>query len=126
MLGTRGPTMEIVALKRTLFRYVVPALALAAAYGIAGRLGLLLAIPPGYATVLWLPSGLALVGVLMSGARVWPGIWLGSFMANFGPAFDGTNPAMLLTSATVATSIGVGAVVQALVGASLVRRCVGF
>jgi signal transduction histidine kinase/integral membrane sensor domain MASE1 len=118
--------MEIVALKRTLLHYVVPVLTLAAAYGIAGRLGLLLAIPPGYATMLWLPSGLALVGVLMGGARMWPGIWLGSFMANIGPAFDGTNAATLLTSAAIPTSIGVGAVVQALVGASLVHRYVGF
>jgi len=118
--------MEIVALKRTLFHYVVPVLILAAAYGIAGRLGLLLAIPPGYATVLWLPSGLALAGVLMGGTWVWPGIWLGSFMVNIGIAFDATNAATLLTSAAIPTSIGVGAVVQALVGASLVHRCVGF
>jgi integral membrane sensor domain MASE1 len=118
--------MKIAALKRTLFHYIVPVLTLAAAYGIAGRLGLLLAIPPGYATVLWLPSGLALVGVLMGGARVLPGIWLGSFMANIGPAFDATNTATLLTSAAIPASIGVGAVVQALVGASLVHRCVGF
>jgi hypothetical protein len=50
--------MEIVALKRTLFHYVVPVITLAAAYAIVGRLGLYLAIPPGYATILWLPSGL--------------------------------------------------------------------
>ena len=118
--------MEIVALKRTLLHYVVPVLTLAAAYGIAGRLGLLLALPPGYATALWPASGLALAGVLMGGARVWPGIWLGSFMVNIGTAFDATNAATLLTSAAIPTSIGVGAVVQALVGASLVQRCVGF
>ena len=118
--------MQIVVLRRILLYYVVPVLILAAAYGIAGRLGLLLAIPPGYATVLWLPSGLALAGVLMGGARMWPGIWLGSFMANIGTAFDATDAAALLTSAVIPTGIGVGAVVQALVGASLVHRGVGF
>ena len=41
--------MQIVVLRRILLYYVVPVLTLAAAYGIAGRLGLLLAIPPGYA-----------------------------------------------------------------------------
>src|SRR4051794_8852421 len=102
--------MEIVALKRTLFHYVLPVLTLAAAYGIAGRLGLLLAIPPGYATVLWLPSGLALVGVLMGGTRMWPGIWLGSFMANIGTVFDATNAAALLTSVAIPAAIAVGAV----------------
>jgi signal transduction histidine kinase/CHASE1-domain containing sensor protein len=62
----------------------------------------------------------------MVGARVWPGIWLGSFMANIGTAFDATNAATLLTSAAIPTSIGAGAVVQALVGAFLVQRFVGF
>src|SRR5262249_27066290 len=105
---------------------VVPVLTLAAAYAIAGRLGLLLAIPPGYVTALWPASGLALAGVLMGGAWVWPGIWLGSFMVNIGIALDATDAATLLASVAIPTSIGVGAVVQALVGASLVRRCVGF
>ncbi len=118
--------MEVVALRRTLLQGVVAALTLAAAYAIVGRLSLLLAIPPGYATALWPPSGLALAGVLIGGTWVWPGIWLGSFMANIGTTFDATNAATLLTSAAIPTSIGVGAVVQALVGASLVRRCVGF
>ena len=85
MLGTRDRTMEIVALKRILFHYIVPVITLAAAYAIIGRLGLLLATLV-YPTVLWLPSGIALVGVLMGGAQVWPGIWIGSFMANIGTA----------------------------------------
>src|SRR5262247_1844580 len=118
--------MAIVALKRILLHYVVPVLTLAAAYAIAGWLGLLLALPPGYATALWPASGLALAGVLMVGARVWPGIWLGSIMVNIGTAFDATNAATLLTSAALLTSIGVGAVVQAIVGAFLVQRFVGF
>ncbi len=114
--------MQIAVLRRILLYYVVPVLTLAAVYGIAGRLGLLLAIPPGYATALWPASGLALAGVLMGGARVWPGIWLGSFMANIGTAFDATDAAALLTSAMISAGIGVGAVVQALVGAALVHR----
>jgi len=38
--------------------------AMAAAYYVVGRLGLLLAIPPGYATAVWPASGIALAGVL--------------------------------------------------------------
>src|ERR671924_456251 len=68
----------------------------------------------------------ALAGVLMGGARVWPGIWLGSFVVNLGTAFDATHSAALLTSIAIPTSIGVGATMQALVGASLVRCFVGF
>jgi signal transduction histidine kinase/integral membrane sensor domain MASE1 len=111
--------------RRTLRHSVVAALTLAIAYMIAGRLGLWLAIPPGYATVLWLPSGLALAGVLIGGARVWPGIWLGSFLANLWTAVDATTAGALLTSVAIPTSIGVGATLQALLGASLVRRTMG-
>ena len=34
---------------------------IAAAYYVVGRLGLLLAIPPGYATAVWPASGIALL-----------------------------------------------------------------
>jgi len=105
---------------------MVPVLTLAVAYAVAAWLGLWLAIPPGYATALWPASGLALAGVLMSGARVAPGIWLGSFVVNLWTAWDASDAAALLTSVAIPTSIGVGATLQALVGAALVRRCVSF
>ena len=47
-------------------------------------------------------------------------------MVNIGTAFDATNAAALLTSAMISAGIGVGAVVQALVGSALVHRGVGF
>src|SRR5262245_20728276 len=56
--------------------------AVAVAYYVVGRLGLLLAIPPGYATAVWPASGIALAGTLIFGYRVWPGILLGSFLVN--------------------------------------------
>lgn len=49
-------------------------LAVAAAYFIAGKIALLMAIPPGYATAVWPAAGIALVVVLRCGTRVWPGI----------------------------------------------------
>jgi CHASE1-domain containing sensor protein len=118
--------MTVVPLRHTLRRSVSAALILATAYAVAARLGLWLAIPPGYATAIWPASGLALAGVLMGGTRVWPGIWLGSFLVNIWTAFNAPTTAALLTSIAIPTSIGVGATVQALVGALLVRRVVGF
>ncbi|TMG85345.1 MAG: PAS domain S-box protein [Betaproteobacteria bacterium] len=56
---------------------------LAAAYFLAAKLSLLLAIPPGYATAVWPPSGIALAAMLLLGPRVWPGIWLGAALANW-------------------------------------------
>ena len=54
----------------------------AAAYFVAARLSLALAIPPGYATAVWPPSGIALAAALLLGGRIWPGIWLGAALAN--------------------------------------------
>ena len=58
-------------------------LILTTCYYLTGKLGISLAIPPGYATAIWPPSGIALAGILLYGYRVWPGILLGSFLINF-------------------------------------------
>ncbi len=97
-------------------------LVIAAAYCITGKLGLLLAIPPGYATAIWPPSGIALAATLMYGYRVWPGTVLGSVLVNIGTALETASVAALLKSVALATSIGMGAALQAVVGAYLVRR----
>lgn len=55
---------------------------LAALYILTGRLGLLLAVPPGYATLIWPPSGIALGMMLVYGRPVWPGVLLGSLVVN--------------------------------------------
>lgn len=101
-------------------------LLMAAAYYVVGRLGLLLAIPPGYATAVWPASGIALAGTLLFGYRVWPGTLLGPFLVNVWTSLDTTSMASISKSVFLATSIGMGASVQAVVGAFLVRRFVGY
>lgn len=98
----------------------------AIAYGVTGRLGLLLAIPPGYATAIWPPSGIALAALLVGGVRVWPGVVLGSVLVNIWTAFDTSSAGAMLLSVARALGIGGGAAVQAVVGALLVQRYVGF
>lgn len=56
---------------------------LAATYYLTGKLGLLLAVPPGYATLMWPPSGLSIAALLIFGTNRWPGILLGAFLINF-------------------------------------------
>jgi len=102
-----------------------PVLGIAFAYFATGKLGLLLAIPPGYATAVWLPSGIALAGLLLCGLRASPGVLLGSFLVNVGVSFDASSTAAILKSLLIATSIGTGATLQAVAGAFLVRRFVG-
>ena len=56
---------------------------LAVVYFVAAKLSLLLAIPPGYATAVWPPSGIALAATLLLGNRLWPGVWLGAALVNY-------------------------------------------
>jgi signal transduction histidine kinase/integral membrane sensor domain MASE1 len=97
-------------------------LALAVAYAIAGKLGLMLAIPPGYATAVWPPSGIALGLLLLWGPRYWPGVLLGSMLVNLLSSYDGSTGWTLFRSFAIATSIGGGAALQAAMGAMLLRR----
>jgi diguanylate cyclase (GGDEF)-like protein len=95
----------------------------AAAYYLSGRLGLLLAIPPGYATAVWPASGIALAAVVLGGGRLAAGVALGSFFVNFTTSFDAAQP---LGSTLVAAAIASGAAAQAMLGAFLIERHVGY
>ena len=56
--------------------------ALPLAYIVTGRLGLLLAAPPGYATAVFVPAGIAVTATFVAGAAALPGTFLGSFLLN--------------------------------------------
>jgi signal transduction histidine kinase len=73
------------------------------------------AIPPGYATAIWPPSGIAVAALLLGGRRLWPAITVASFAANF--TIDGAFVASALIAA--------GSTVQAMLIAGLMRRHVG-
>ena len=88
---------------------------LAALYFVVAKLSLLAAIPPGYATSVWPPSGLALAALLLLGPKVWPGVWLGAALANL--TVQSSIPAALM--------IGTGNALEALAGAALIRRHMG-
>ena len=96
--------------------------AVAAAYYVVGRLGLFFAIPPEYATAVWPASGIALAGTLLFGYRVWPGIFLGSLLINMWTSLEAVSPASMPRVIVLTCSIGIGASLQAIFGAYLVRR----
>ena len=85
---------------------------IAAVYFAAAKISLVLAIPPGYATAVWPPSGIALAAALLLGRRIWPGIWIGAAMANL----------MVETSILSAAVIATGNTLEAVVGGTLIRR----
>ena len=95
--------------------YVVRVGLLAAIYFVAAKLSLLLAIPPGYATAVWPPSGIAVVATLLLGRGMLPGIWIGAALVNLTVA----------SSLLAAVFIASGNTLEALVGAALIRRYLG-
>ena len=98
---------------------------LAAGYTLTGIVGLSLAIPPGYATAVWPPSGIALAAILLWGPRVWPGIAAGSVLVNLAVALTTASATFHAASVAIALSIAVGSTVQVLVLAGAIRRYVG-
>ena len=69
-------------LESTLRKQLLLYVALPIAYVICGRLGLLLAVPPGFATAVFLPAGIAVTAMFVAGSASLPGTFLGSFLLN--------------------------------------------
>lgn len=101
-------------------------LLVAGGYYLSGRLGLLLAIPPGYATAVWPASGIALAAVMLCGPRAAIGVFAGSFGVNVVNGLDTSSLDALLRALPVPVAIGLGAAMQALAGAWLIERFVGY
>lgn len=94
-------------------------------YAVTGYLGLHLATPPGYATAIWIPSGVALGAVLIWGLTVLPGVFLGSLLTNFFITTNYATQPSLLLPFLIGIIIATGATLQAYVGWYLVKRFVG-
>lgn len=121
-----APIRKVPVNSRTSWHKTVPyILLLAVLYYVAGYLGLQTAVPPGYATFIWPASGIALGMLVVYGARLWPGIVLGSFFLNWidfdtlfqeGPDFE---------RAVVALCIASGSTIQALTGKFMIKKFMG-
>lgn len=100
-------------MERTKSRRIAAILGLAAAYAIVGRLGLLFEPVGGFATLVWPPSGIALVALVAGGPRLlWPGVAIGAFAVNLSV---GAPP-------LVAVGIAIGSTLEAVLAAELLRR----
>ncbi|NTV09954.1 MAG: diguanylate cyclase, partial [Zoogloea sp.] len=97
--------------------------AIALAYAACGIVALQFAIPPGNISLLYPPAGIALAALLLFGNRVWPAITIGALAVSL----LATHRAGLGGAAFLgALIVPLGATVQALAGAWMVRRWVGF
>src|SRR5438132_1303258 len=98
--------------KHGYFSSLAEILALFAIYFGTARLGLSIDAVSRFATLVWLPSGIAVAALLLFGYRLWPGIILGAFLVNL------LNGAPLF----VALGIGIGNTLEALVATYLLKR----
>jgi diguanylate cyclase (GGDEF)-like protein len=66
-------------------------LCLCVIYYLAARLSLRLALVGHQVTPIWLPTGIAVVALLLFGTRLWPGLTVGAFLVNapIGPSLLG-------------------------------------
>lgn len=85
---------------------------LIAVYIASAQAGLAVAIPPGNATVIWPPAGLAVAGLLLLGCRVWPAVWFASVITNLTTELSPLPAAM----------IAVGNALEAALACYLIRR----
>jgi PAS domain S-box-containing protein len=109
------------AMARQLLIYAV----LPLAYVITGRLGLLLAVPPGYATAVFIPAGIAVGAMFIAGASTLPGTLLGSFLLNLwiGNTITGQMSALDIAAAV---AIALASALQAALGGAVLRRVIGY
>ena len=99
--------------------------ALAITYIIAGRLGLLLAVPPGYATAIFPPAGIAVAAMFIGGSTTLLWTFLGSFLLNIWVG-SGLHHGPSAAAIVVATVIAAASALQAAVGGWALRRLVGY
>jgi len=98
---------------------------LAIAYLLAGRLALLLAIPPGFATAIFPPLGISLAAVLLWGNPLLLGVFIGSVLLNTSMALSsGAHFGMPIIA--VAAEIALGSCCATWIGASAIRKFIGF
>lgn len=100
-------------------------LMLVAAYVFGGKLGFLLALPPGYATAIFPPAGIALAAVLAGGRSTLPWIFAGSAILNVWAGCETANRSEWVCL-QIALVIAVASTVQAAVGGGLLRRVLGW
>jgi integral membrane sensor domain MASE1 len=84
----------------------------AAIYVVLAKLGLHLDAVSGFATLVWLPTGIALAALLAIGLELWPGVAIGAFVVN---VLAGAPP-------LVALGIAVGNTLEAWLAARVLRQ----
>ncbi|MFQ6404783.1 diguanylate cyclase domain-containing protein [Methylophilus sp. 'Pure River'] len=100
-------------------------LALVVIYIITGKLGLMLAVPPGYASAIFPPAGIAIAVSYLLGKRIIPAIFAGSLILNLWVDYS-THHHFSQLGLVVALLIAAASSLQARLGGAWLRRNIAF
>lgn len=89
-----------------------------------GNLGMAIVLPPGFASPLWVPSGIGIAALLLWGRHLWLGVWLGAL---FNQLLAINQYAGILTGTSITSSliIASGSTLQALTAFYLSKKWLG-
>ena len=99
-------------------------LSLTLAYVVTGKLALLLAVPPGYASPIFPPAGIAVASILIGGSATLPWIFIGSLLLNVWTGYS-VSQQVDATGCAAAIVIAAASMGQAAVGGFALRRAIG-
>lgn len=99
-------------------------LLLAVTYVASGKLGLMLALPPGYASPVFPPAGIAIAAAFIGGRKTLPWIFLGALVLNIWVAYTGAHRIGLL-DIEAAVTIAVASMLQAALAGWGLRQIIG-
>lgn len=105
------------------YQHAISSLALVLIYIITGKLGLMLAVPPGYASAIFPPAGIAIAVTYIAGRRMLPAIFLGSLILNL---WIGYNAQLSLLGLAAALLIAAASVIQAWAGGWWLQRKIAY
>jgi CHASE domain/MASE1 len=100
-------------------------LSLTLAYTVTGKLALMLAVPPGYASPIFPPSGIAVAAMLIAGPATVPWTFLGSLLLNVWTGYS-IRHQVAQTSFVAAIVIAAASMGQAAAGGAVLRRAIGY
>ena len=106
-------------------RRLIAYLLLTVAYIVSGKLGLMLALPPGYTSPIFPPAGIAVAAALIGGKKTLPWILLGSLLLNIWVAYSSSQQISSM-GLVVASVIAIASMLQAAIGGWGLRRVIGY
>lgn len=106
-------------------RNAIASLLIVVTYVISGKAALMLALPPGYASAIFPPAGIAVAAAFILGRRSLQWVFLGSLLLNLWVSYSASHQ-ITTTGFAAAVIIAVASTLQAAVGGWILRRSIGY